>query len=417
MYLSSEKLDSFLHVYPFSDNRTYKFMRHTIQKIFFLILALTLLGFIAQVEAATVTSVQNGDWSDPCTWSATCDPAAMPTINDDVVINHDVVVDVDVTVNSINIFRPAGGGGGTRELTINADVTLTTIDDFIAGNQSDVLNNGLLIVGGDIFVSNNGNINGDGTGLLIVLGCPVKNGNTNIENIFGSADSTAGNMLTYCFVQIVDDPTNCTTGDYGYTNLPATHATNCGTLIPILPIELTFFEATLQKDPTQDAFVALHWATAAEKDNSHFELQRSTNGRDFTTIGQVLGTNQNQTTFYQYKDYEFQEGRNYYRLLQVDYDGKMSYSPIVQVWVVQKSRFVVYPNPATDYFFVESNNFSKNLHLNLLDSKGQQVAVEVIAIGIDRFKIVPTEKLSKGLYLLRYLSKEGHYQSHKILVE
>ncbi|WP_167856235.1 T9SS type A sorting domain-containing protein [Hymenobacter metallicola] len=108
-----------------------------------------------------------------------------------------------------------------------------------------------------------------------------------------------------------------------------------------LPIELTSFDATRQSGAVQ-----LNWTTASEKNNDRFNVQRSTNGQEFTTITTVRGTGTTgKSTAYTAQDTEPLAGLSYYRLQQVDQDGSFSYSP---VRVVAPLLTTVYPSPTYD---------------------------------------------------------------------
>lgn len=91
-----------------------------------------------------------------------------------------------------------------------------------------------------------------------------------------------------------------------------------------LPVELLYFEARAVQSG-----VSLHWATATETGNDHFEIQRSSDGRYFVAVGQVPG--QGTSTWrqdYAYRDAPDRPGNYYYRLRQVDEDGRYEYSPV-----------------------------------------------------------------------------------------
>ncbi len=93
-----------------------------------------------------------------------------------------------------------------------------------------------------------------------------------------------------------------------------------------LPVSLTTFTAKANKAGT----VNLAWSTASETNNSHFEITRSTDGVNFTKVGQVAGSgNSNKAQHYNYTDSKPASGNNYYRLKQVDHDGKSELSQIV----------------------------------------------------------------------------------------
>ncbi|MDO7850332.1 hypothetical protein [Hymenobacter convexus] len=117
-----------------------------------------------------------------------------------------------------------------------------------------------------------------------------------------------------------------------------------------LPVELTDFTATAVKNV--DA--ALVWHTATEKNNDHFEVERSLNGTDFAKIGQVKGQGNAATpTAYALTDAGIGRkaaGLVYYRLRQVDTDGTATYSPVRTVAftaAAAEPAIGLYPNPAS----------------------------------------------------------------------
>ncbi|HEX8325904.1 MAG TPA: IPT/TIG domain-containing protein [Hymenobacter sp.] len=119
-----------------------------------------------------------------------------------------------------------------------------------------------------------------------------------------------------------------------------------------LPVELTAFAA----QAVQNRDAQLTWRTASEKNNDHFDVERSLNGTDFATIGAVKGHGTTSAA----ADYAWTDaavaakanGAVYYRLKQVDADGTATYSPVRTVAFTQEAAaktpvIRVYPNPAT----------------------------------------------------------------------
>ncbi|KAA9331251.1 hypothetical protein [Adhaeribacter soli] len=161
----------------------------------------------------------------------------------------------------------------------------------------------------------------------------------------------------------------------------------------ILPVTLISFSV---KAFTPSANL-LTWKTAQEKDNSHFAIESSTNGREFKEIGKVKGTNASFTSEYTFEDKAPVATNTYYRLKQVDFDGTTTYSPVV-VCKAEKSDFrvlgrelvfdgqftgqiklmdlngrIVFSEKLTqqnDYRFNEKN---KGGFVLLIESEGQQV--------------------------------------------
>ena len=92
--------------------------------------------------------------------------------------------------------------------------------------------------------------------------------------------------------------------------------------------------------------VNVSWATAIEKNNAWFEVQRSAIGEVFETVGTVKGQgNTSSAHNYAFVDSRPLAGLSYYRLRQVDTDGTTAYSPVAAVQL--RNELTVYPNPST----------------------------------------------------------------------
>jgi Secretion system C-terminal sorting domain len=117
-----------------------------------------------------------------------------------------------------------------------------------------------------------------------------------------------------------------------------------------LPISLLSFTG-IKQDKTN----LLNWSTASETNNRGFELQRSANGNDFTSItfvnSKAIGGNSSAQLNYSFSDITPLGGTNYYRLKQVDKDGKFSMSKVVAIKGLKPTSLQlvgVYPNPAVN---------------------------------------------------------------------
>ncbi len=116
-----------------------------------------------------------------------------------------------------------------------------------------------------------------------------------------------------------------------------------------LPVTLMYLTAT----PVEDRYIALEWATASEINNSGFQVERSIDGVTFEPIAWIDGHgNSNNTIKYNTDDHQVATGIiYYYRLKQVDYDGKSDYSNIVSATLSGSQNGItihnIYPNPAS----------------------------------------------------------------------
>ncbi|MEO0471555.1 MAG: glycoside hydrolase family 9 protein, partial [Bacteroidota bacterium] len=142
-----------------------------------------------------------------------------------------------------------------------------------------------------------------------------------------------------------------------------------------LPVELLNFSAK-----ELDGNVTLSWESISEINSSHFVVERSRDGSQFTTIAtqEALGVNQ---SGHQYKmeDRPLIGGRLYYRLKMVDLDGRFSYSSLEQV-NVQIERLHIFPNPFAEQLTVQipngSNLQDERWFVRIYDQLGRQILFE-----------------------------------------
>jgi Secretion system C-terminal sorting domain len=172
--------------------------------------------------------------------------------------------------------------------------------------------------------------------------------------------------------------------------------------LTVLPIELVTFDA----QSTQEGKTNLTWKTASETQNKGFEIEASKDGVRFQKIGFVAGagtTQQEQRYTFEHNIMERSEGA-YYRLRQLDFDGRFEYSKTI---VVQnkntKQNTVIYPNPSQGVFNILTtkkedktlifNNIgilvrSFDTAPNELDLSDLPSGIYWIAIGEEKVKIV-----------------------------
>jgi hypothetical protein len=181
---------------------------------------------------------------------------------------------------------------------------------------------------------------------------------------------------------------------------------------PPLPVELVRFKALRQGES-----VRLEWATASEKNNDRFEIERTTSGdpRSFRSIGRVKGGGTTNTPQkYQFLDQDVPLGSStvYYRLKQVDTDGKISYSDIEAVSPGKRADFVtVFPNPAAEQLHVTVS--SLDTKIVILDQTGRLVIVPTIAATADDHsatRVLNVRALPTGTYFVQLLLPNGTVQ-------
>ena len=121
-----------------------------------------------------------------------------------------------------------------------------------------------------------------------------------------------------------------------------------------LPVELTSFNAKSEAGKSM-----LNWQTTTEKNNEGFYIERSLDGENWETIDFVQGHGTTQETQnYTYIDERPLNIINYYRLKQIDYDGKFEYSKIIHLEIQESSNQTIklFPNPAGNQVQIENSD-------------------------------------------------------------
>jgi len=176
-----------------------------------------------------------------------------------------------------------------------------------------------------------------------------------------------------------------------------------------MPVEFMNFTAQLQ-----GSGVSLNWSTAQEINNSYFEVQRSADGNtNWQGIANVTGAGNSQVVKnYNAFDANPLPGINYYRIMQVDYDGNFKYSNTVNVKTnSDKTGVSVLQNPFYSTLSVNlSSSSSQTLSASLFDMAGQQVAAEkwTISAGSSRKDFSNVSGLQQGIYILSIRDNSGN---------
>ena len=194
---------------------------------------------------------------------------------------------------------------------------------------------------------------------------------------------------------IVSYQANGIPGGYANTNVGDDNPANQGEVLGTLPIELLRFTAA-----PVDAGVELEWETATEINNSHFEIQRSADGRQYQKIGEMAGQGTtSEIIAYSFTDVAPLNGKSYYRLKQVDYNGAYEYSHVEEVNRDSDSALKLFPNPvaAGSQFRVEGRQIRSVQVFNIL---GQLVLEESYDRPQNRV-FLSTDHLAQGMYITR----------------
>lgn len=168
------------------------------------------------------------------------------------------------------------------------------------------------------------------------------------------------------------------------------------TYYSILPVSFVSFTARKQEDAT----VFLQWITSHEQQNHHFDVERSTNGIHFVSLGTVQASGNPNGASYSFVDLSPVQGINYYRIKQVDNNGR---EQVYGVRLVNNSRvpgaLVLYPNPVMKGFTVSlSAQPVKPLAYSIQNANGQVLQNGTITSN-NQWIAIP--HLSPGVYVLK----------------
>ena len=173
--------------------------------------------------------------------------------------------------------------------------------------------------------------------------------------------------------------------------------------LPAVPVELTSFSYKLS-----GSGITLNWSTATEKNNTGFEVQVSSDGSDFNTVGFVQGsgtTTERNNYSFNYENFETSD--LHFRLKQIDFNGNFEYSQVIKINAFQPEGFELqqnYPNPfnpSTKISF--SLPETGNLKLSVFSLSGEKVTdlyTGMMDAGFHTIKFDATD-LSSGIYFYR----------------
>ncbi|WP_345164064.1 T9SS type A sorting domain-containing protein [Nibribacter koreensis] len=177
-----------------------------------------------------------------------------------------------------------------------------------------------------------------------------------------------------------------------------------------LPVELVNFIGL-----ARSGSVELSWSTATEINNDQFEVERSSNGKDFYKISTVKGAG-NSSLLRQYKflDTAPLAGVAYYRLKQVDFDQAFEYSKVISVKSALSAKSLepsIYPNPVTEnYLTVRLKNYTSTqgpVLFKLTDLNGKIVATQPLDASLQETRVeLAGYNLRKGIYLVSVATEE-----------
>jgi Leucine-rich repeat (LRR) protein len=206
--------------------------------------------------------------------------------------------------------------------------------------------------------------------------------------------------------------TNVGNPNFLATNLGVYYVTVSNSQLPLLTLKSINFSIT-SLPVTLISFEGKHedgqnkvvWKTTSETTNKGFEIERSADARNFEKIGFVDGSGDTkESQFYHFTDLN-PLATSYYRLKQVDYDGKFEYSKVIMI-KGSEAVFKIYPNPSKDELIVSGIEGEQDLYI--VNDAGRIILQTKAISG----KPVSLRSLKSGLYTVRVGNDQG-----KVLVD
>ena len=187
-----------------------------------------------------------------------------------------------------------------------------------------------------------------------------------------------------------------------------------------LPVVFTMYDIKYKKKELgiRSLFIENVWATATEINTSYFNVQRSTNGTNFETVGKINTKGASNYSFVdELRNLEFGIKVLYYRILVVDKDGNKTFSE-TRTLNFKPQTLHLFPNPAKDKTaIIFSVSKKQNVDIKVYDELGNcrlSLPNEVFNEGFN-IKSINISALSKGNYIIKICYENSEIQTLKLL--
>jgi VCBS repeat-containing protein len=197
------------------------------------------------------------------------------------------------------------------------------------------------------------------------------------------------------------------------SNIDATKTSNTATVTlnypenTTLPVNFTSFEAKKTTTGTQ-----LTWKVGTEENVKGYEVERSANGQQFSKVGFVSAAAENTYSFVDASDIQ---NTVYYRIKNVDIDGKFKYSNVISFRNGKASIVLkAFPSPVKTGFTLQHAAASKGATIGISSADGKLIKIISPAAGSIQSS-VDLSNVKSGLYLIRFDDGNGAVESLKLV--
>jgi hypothetical protein len=176
-----------------------------------------------------------------------------------------------------------------------------------------------------------------------------------------------------------------------------------------LPVTLISFGGRLQ-----GSAVVLQWKVAQEQQLRSYTVQRSLNGRTWTTVAEVNAQGRNLYTLPDEVG-SLQGSRVYYRLVMNDVDGKTRLSEIFSLHLPRQLMFTAVPNPARQQLTLQLGSSFRGGQVRLTDYSGRIVLQQALSGSVPQVQL-RLGQLAAGTYLVTVTNQQGQQATQRIQV-
>lgn len=296
--------------------------------------------------------------------------------------------------------------GGFRNMHVYATQDCDTKVDFTVNTK--IMGSSLVAAGAPVIAVNLTDVSTSTAGAVIkvMFGIPGSNVNaTEIYSATGSSllyiDESLANLATgYYYIDITNAGNRIITAPVWYTRSDA----------GALPVSFATF--TAQK---QNKIAKLGWSTEQESNSSHFVVERSADGRNWQGITNIAAAG-NSSSHLEYTAYDNfpLNGINYYRIKQVDKDGRIQVSVVKTVSFDLGFNISIAPNPAKDLIVLTLDKAAGSTSvIHLFDAAGNMV----YSNNSNLLKLnISTVQFARGLYYIKIINA-GDVVTQKVLLQ
>jgi hypothetical protein len=213
------------------------------------------------------------------------------------------------------------------------------------------------------------------------------------------------------FDRVLFEGATLTPSQYSLTivNVPSGQAVELLILGTTLPVNLLDFNLT----KIQKRSIQLNWKTYSENNSKYFIVEKSSDGNNWQQLSKINAAGNSTTTnSYSTMDNNPFNGINYYRLKQIDVDGRFTYSRILTAITDDTKQIELYPNPVVNFLVVKGlPSNTATLQFVVKDVTGRQL----INFTNNPSSVVDVSILTQGTYFLQVYENNSLIYSSKFV--